>query len=91
MLGMAGLGVAGWPFRIFQQHWRFAGRSDFWRLGGACALAGGLVLGVLALLGAAVPAFGMVYGMAAFVLLAVVRGDTSTGGRACGGLGAVSA
>ncbi|WP_240906447.1 nucleoside-diphosphate sugar epimerase/dehydratase [Komagataeibacter xylinus] len=87
VLGMAGLGVAGWPFRIFQQHWRFAGRSDFWRLGGACALAGGLVLGATGLLGAAAPAFGMVYGMAAFVLLAAVRGGYQYWRQGLRGLG----
>ncbi|MDT8871095.1 hypothetical protein RAA17_08380 [Komagataeibacter rhaeticus] len=52
--GRAGTGRhcgGGLPFRIFVQHWRFAGRSDFWRLGCACVLAGVLVMGVLAAVG----------------------------------------
>ncbi|AHI24576.1 polysaccharide biosynthesis protein CapD [Komagataeibacter xylinus E25] len=72
-LGMVAIGAAGWPFRVFQQHWRFAGRSDFWRLAGACMLAGLLVTGVLGLLGARAVAFGGAYAMAAFVIMAGVR------------------
>ncbi|MCE2576464.1 nucleoside-diphosphate sugar epimerase/dehydratase [Komagataeibacter sp. FNDCR2] len=75
VVGMGAIAVAGWPFRVFQQHWRFAGRSDFWRLGGACVLAGLLATGLLAGLGAGAgaPAFGMAYTMAAFMLMAGAR------------------
>nr|WP_244987381.1 nucleoside-diphosphate sugar epimerase/dehydratase [Komagataeibacter oboediens] len=74
VLGMAAIVIAGWPFRIFQQHWRFAGRSDFWRLGWACALAGTLVMGGLApWWGPGAVAFGVAYAMAAFVIMAGTR------------------
>ncbi|GAN95334.1 polysaccharide biosynthesis nucleotide sugar epimerase dehydratase [Komagataeibacter europaeus NBRC 3261] len=73
-LGMAAIGVAGWPFRVFQQHWRFAGRSDFWRLAGACVLAGMVVAGVLGLSGVMrAAAFGVAYAMVAFVIMAGAR------------------
>jgi len=74
VLGMVAIAVAGGPFRIFQQHWRFAGRSDFWRLGWACALAGTLVMGGLApWWGPDAVAFGVAYAMAAFVIMAGTR------------------
>lgn len=71
--GMGWIAVAGWPFRIFQQHWRFAGRSDFWRLGCACVLAGMLSMGTLALDGARDLSFSVVYALTVFVFMAGAR------------------
>jgi len=75
-LGLGGIAAGGLPFRIFVQHWRFAGRSDFWRLGCACVLAGVLVMGVLAAAGdrgVGAASWCVSYGMAAFVCMAATR------------------
>ncbi|MCE2566029.1 nucleoside-diphosphate sugar epimerase/dehydratase [Komagataeibacter sp. FNDCF1] len=76
VLGMGGIAAGGLPLRIFVQHWRFAGRSDFWRLGCACMLAGLLAMGVLVagggMLAGAVP-WCVVYGMTAFICMATMR------------------
>lgn len=75
VIGMVAIAVAGWPFRIFRQHWRFAGQSDFCRLGGAAVLAGLLACAIVAGLGHGrhAASFGAVYAMAVFMLMAGAR------------------
>lgn len=53
--GGAALLAAGMPFRIAQQHWRFSGAADFWRLAWAAALAAFLYATGMALAGHGVP------------------------------------
>lgn len=76
VLGMACIAAGGMPLRIFVQHWRFAGRSDFWRLGCACMLAAVLAMAVLAVAGSPVRSvlpWCAGYGMMAFVCMAAMR------------------
>jgi FlaA1/EpsC-like NDP-sugar epimerase len=74
-LGAATLLLAGLPFRLSLQYWRFAGIDDLLTVAASCALGAVLFSAVLALAGPASPnlAFPVVHALTLLVMLGVPR------------------
>ena len=74
-LGAATLLLAGLPFRLSLQYWRFAGIDDLLTVVSSCAVGAVLFAAVLALAGLtpANPAFPIVYALTLLVLLGIPR------------------
>jgi FlaA1/EpsC-like NDP-sugar epimerase len=73
--GAVGVLLAGLPFRLPWQYWRFAGIGDLLAVAGTSALGASLFAGLVALTGApsANPAFPAVYALTLLVLLGAPR------------------
>jgi FlaA1/EpsC-like NDP-sugar epimerase len=74
-LSAATLLLAGLPFRLSLQYWRFAGIDDLLTVAGSCTVGAVLFAAVLALAGLtpANPAFPVVYALALAVMLGIPR------------------
>jgi O-antigen biosynthesis protein WbqV len=74
-LGAATLLLAGLPFRLPLQYWRFAGIDDLLTVAASCAVGAVLFAAVLALAGLSPPnpAFAIVYALTLLVMLGVPR------------------
>ncbi|MGA3401457.1 MAG: nucleoside-diphosphate sugar epimerase/dehydratase [Acetobacteraceae bacterium] len=74
-LGAATLLLAGLPFRLSLQYWRFAGIDDLLTVVASCAVGAVLFAAVLALAGLSPPnpAFAIVYALTLLVMLGVPR------------------
>ncbi len=74
-LGAAALLLAGLPFRLSLQYWRFAGIDDLLTVGASCAVGAVLFAAALALAGLTPPnpAFPVVHALTLLVMLGVPR------------------
>ena len=74
-VGAVTLLLAGLPFRLPWQYWRFAGIGDLMSVAGTCALGAVLfaTVAVVAGVGSANPAFAVVHGLTLLVLLGAPR------------------
>ncbi|HET6183452.1 MAG TPA: polysaccharide biosynthesis protein [Acetobacteraceae bacterium] len=71
--GAAGLVLAGLPFGLHRQYWRFAGPSDLLHLAGASVGAAAILAAATTGLGLPNPALPAVFALALFALLAAPR------------------